>query len=57
MKVFYVTYRCEVKRMVTMEAKNKEEAHKKFNEDDYEFFDETELDCYDIYDVSINEEE
>lgn len=53
MKIFEITYRCEVKRSCTVEAKNEAEARKKFDNGDID--DERDLDCYDIDDVCINE--
>jgi len=55
LKQFTVIYRCEVKRMATVEAKNVKEARIKF--DKSEFLDEQDLDCYDIDDVCIYEED
>lgn len=54
MKTFNITYRCEVKRTATVEAKNEKEARKKFDKGDFDEGDE--IDCYDIDDICIYEE-
>lgn len=53
MKKFEIYYRCEVKRYATVEAKNEEEARKKFDQGDYD--EGHDVDCYDIDDVCIRE--
>ena len=54
LKTFNVSYRCEVKRTATVEAQNMKDAIKKFNCGDFD--DEQDVDCYDIDDVCIYEE-
>ena len=55
LKVFYVTYRCEVKRTATVEAKSESDARKKFDEGDFE--EGYDIDCHDLDDVCITEED
>lgn len=54
LKQYNVTYRCEVKRTATVEAKSEKEARKKFDKGDFE--EGHDVDCYDIDDVCIYEE-
>lgn len=55
LKIYNVTYRAEVKRTGTIEARDEEEARKKFDRGD---FDEGyEIDCIDIDDICIKEGE
>ncbi len=55
LKTFNVTYRAEVRRTATVEATSKEEAREKF--DDGDFDDGYEIDCYNIDDICLSEEE
>lgn len=55
LKQYNVTYRCEVKRTATVEAKSEKEAREKFDRGD--FYEGYEIDCLNIDDVCISEDE
>ena len=55
MKTYTFTYRAEVKRMATVEAKSEKEARKKIDRGDFE--EENDLDIYGIDDICFVGEE
>lgn len=55
LKTYTVVYRAEVKKCGTIEARNEKEAREKFDKGDFE--EDCDLDCYDIDDICIEEDE